>query len=128
MMDVVIKMAVVCLVAAVLAGVLKRNSPEMALLLVITVVTVALFFLIDRLSEIISLMHAILEESGLPGAWFTPLFKAVPLALISRLGAELCRDASQNAMATLVEMTGAIGVLIVILPLFRAAWELLCAL
>ena len=42
MMDIVIKSLVICLVAALLATVLKKSNPEMALLLALGVVAVVL--------------------------------------------------------------------------------------
>ena len=49
----------------------------------------------------------------------------VAIALISRTGADLCRDAGEGAMASLVETAGAFGAVVVSLPLFGAVWELL---
>ena len=128
MMDLVIKALMVCLVASLLASVLKKSNPEMALLLALAVTAVILLALVEKAADVITFLREALDSAGLPGAWFIPLLKAVPIALISRIGAELCRDASQSAMAALVEMTGALGVLLVILPLFEAAWELLKSL
>ena len=54
-----------------------------------------------------------------------PLLKTVGIALISRAGGALCRDAGEGAMAGLVEMAGAFAAILVSLPLFRAAWQML---
>lgn len=87
---------------------------------------------------------AVLEglESGqpLPDAWadafrqleppelLAPLVKTLGIALVSRLGTEICRDAGQGAMAAVLETAGAFGAVLVSLPLVRAAWELLRSL
>lgn len=128
MMNVMIKVLVICLVAALLAAVLKKSNPEMALLLAVAVTVIILLGVAEKVRDITAFLREVLDSAALPGVWFVPLLKAVPIALLSRLGAELCRDASQNAMAALVEMTGALSVLLVILPLFEAAWELLKSL
>jgi len=122
------KTLIVCLVAALLALVLKKTNPEMALLLAVAVVVAVLLLLVERVAAVTTFLREIAESVSIPIAWFRPLLKAVPIALASRLGTELCRDAGQSAMAAIVEMTGAFGVLLVILPLFEAAWELLRAL
>ena len=54
-----------------------------------------------------------------------PLLKTVAISLISRIGGALCRDAGEGAMAGLVEMAGAFAAILVSLPLFRAAWQML---
>ena len=56
---------------------------------------------------------------------FVPLLKTVAISLISRIGGALCRDAGEGAMAGLVEMAGAFAAILVSLPLFRAAWQML---
>ena len=62
---------------------------------------------------------------GLPEGLFTPLVKTLGIALVSRLGGEICRDAGQGAMAAVLDTAGAFGAVLVSLPLVRAAWELL---
>ena len=67
----------------------------------------------------------LLEWGGLSAELFVPLLKTVGIALISRTGGALCRDAGEGAMAGLVEMAGAFAAILVALPLFRAAWQML---
>ena len=62
---------------------------------------------------------------GRPVGGAVPLLKTVGIALISRTGGALCRDAGEGAMAGLVEMAGAFAAILVSLPLFRAAWQML---
>ncbi|MFR6394538.1 MAG: SpoIIIAC/SpoIIIAD family protein [Oscillospiraceae bacterium] len=54
---------------------------------------------------------ALLEQMSLAGGLsedlLRPLVKTVGIALVSRVGAELCRDANQGALATVVETAGA---------------------
>ena len=59
---------------------------------------------------------------------FAPLVKTVGVALVSRTGSDLCRDAGEGAMASLVETAGAVIAILVSLPLFQAAWDMLRSL
>ena len=68
------------------------------------------------------------ELSRLPVELFTPLIKTVGIALLSRTGSDLCRDAGEGAIASVLETAGAVAAIAVSLPLFRAAWELLRSL
>ena len=70
-------------------------------------------------------VREVMQWGGVESALFAPLFKTVAIALISRTGADLCRDAGEGAMASLVETAGAFGAVVVSLPLFGAVWELL---
>ena len=104
-METVVQIAAVCLAAAIRGAVLRQHSPETAAVL-------------DMLKELAA-------AGGLPEGLFTPLVKTLGIALVSRLGGEICRDAGQGAMAAVLDTAGAFGAVLVSLPLVRAAWELL---
>ena len=126
-METVLQIAAVCLVGAVLAAVLRQRSPEAALLLGLAVCAVVGALLLRGLADVLDMLED-LAAGGLPEGLFTPLVKTLGIALVSRLGTEICRDAGQGAMAAVLETAGAFGAVLVSLPLVRAAWELLRSL
>lgn len=117
-----------CLIGALLAVLLKRTNPDMALLLAAAVCGAALLLLTEPLEEIRDVFQQLADGGQLPVELFTPLVKTVGIALISRTGSDLCRDAGEGAMGSLIETAGAVTAILVSLPLFQAAWELLCSL
>ena len=68
------------------------------------------------------------ERSGISPELFVPLYKAVGIALVVRVGGSLCRDAGESALASVVETAGAVCALVVSLPLLRAVVSLLLEL
>lgn len=124
-MDTAARIVAVCLVGALLAVLLKKTSPDMALLLALAVCLGVLAALTKGLEEVVTFLRVLLEWGGLSAELFVPLLKTVGIALISRTGGALCRDAGEGAMAGLVEMAGAFAAILVSLPLFRAAWQML---
>lgn len=124
-MDTAARIVAVCLVGALLAVLLKKTSPDMALLLALAVCLGVLAALTKGLEEVVTFLRELLEWGGLSAELFVPLLKTVGIALISRTGGALCRDAGEGAMAGLVEMVGAFAAILVALPLFRAAWQML---
>ena len=119
------KVTALCLVGAVLAALLKKSSPELALLLALAACAAVLLALVRGVETVTAFVREVMQWGGVESALFAPLFKTVAIALISRTGADLCRDAGEGAMASLVETAGAIGAVVVSLPLFGAVWELL---
>ncbi|MBQ0038177.1 MAG: stage III sporulation protein AD [Clostridiales bacterium] len=118
-------MAALCLVCAVLTVLVKKNNPEMGMLLALAVCLVVLAALMGTLEEINAFVRQMMDASNLPPDIFVPLIKTLGIAVISRIGADLCRDAGQAAMASLMEMVGSFGAVLVSLPLFNAVWEML---
>lgn len=127
-MDLIVKVTAVCLLGALLAALLKKSNPELALLLAVAACVIVLTVVIKGLDEIFAFLNEIVTWGGLSADIFSPLWKTVGIALVTRVGTELCKDAGENAMASLVEMTGAFGAVLVAIPLFQAAWEMLRSL
>lgn len=119
------KIIAICLIGAVLTLLLEKSHPELAILLALSVCVGLLLFGLSRLGTVLSALKQLAQAGGLSSDLLQPLVKTVGIALVTRTGAELCRDAKQGAMASVVEMAGAFCAIIVSLPLLGAVWELL---
>lgn len=119
------KIIAICLIGAVLTLLLEKSHPELAILLALSVCAGLLLFGLSRLETVLSALKQLAQAGGLSSDLLQPLVKTVGIALVTRTGAELCRDAKQGAMASVVEMAGAFCAIIVSLPLLGAVWELL---
>ena len=120
--------AALCVIGALLAVVVRRGSPETALLVTLAAAAVVLLFLSSALEELTDFLRELAENSGVSLALFGPLYKTVAIALVVKVGAGLCRDAGESALASVVETAGAVCTLLVSLPLLRAVLELLMEL
>ena len=119
------RLSALCLTGALLAVLLKRTNPDMALLLALAICGAVLFLLAEPLGDFFTQLS---DWGGLPTELFAPLVKTVGIALVSRTGSDLCKDAGEGAMASLVETAGAVTAILVSLPLFQAAWDMLRSL
>lgn len=125
MTDALWKVIALCLIGALLATFLKKTSPDISLLLAGCVCLAVLSTVIRGFGEIWEFLVEIMERGGLGVDLFSPLIKLIGIALLSRTVGELCRDAGQSALSGIVETAGVFASILVSLPLFRAAWELL---
>ncbi len=119
-MSLLIKAAAVALAGAVMAMVLKKNAPEIALALSIAMTVAAAGLaaqLIGQLREVTDLAR---EQTGLSPAVIAPVLKCVGIGVVTRLAADLCKDAGQSAAASAVELAGAACAMAASLPLIRA--------
>ena len=127
-METVLRVTALCLTGALLAVLLHRSGGEMALLLSLAVCGVAAMVLMEPLEELRDFWEDAAAWGELPVELFTPLIKTVGIALLSRTGSDLCRDAGESAIGSVLETAGAVAAIVVSLPLFRSAWELLRSL
>ncbi|MDY5333858.1 MAG: stage III sporulation AC/AD family protein [Vescimonas sp.] len=122
------RLTALCLVGALLAALLRRTGGEMALLLALAVCGAAVMLLAQPLEELKGFWEEAASWGQLPVQLFVPLVKTVGIALICRTGSDLCRDAGESAIGSVLETAGAVAAIVVSLPLFRSAWELLRSL
>ena len=74
-MEQVFQVTGLCVVGALLALVLKKESPELALLLASAAVAAVLLFLAEALGELLDFLREIGAASGLSDDLFIPLYK-----------------------------------------------------
>ena len=118
-MDILIKVSAVAVAGVVVALVIKKNSPEMALLLTITLALIALFFAFTIVSTVTDYLKSLSDLAGISPAVLTVVIKTVGIGVLSKLTADVCRDAGQASVASGVEFTGAVTAVYVALPLFK---------
>ena len=128
MMETVIRAAVLCVTAALLALVLKKGTPEAALLLALAAAVVVLLSLSESLESLLDFLEELVERSGVSRELFIPLYKTVGIALVVKVGGNLCRDAGESALGSVVESAGAVCALVAATPLLRAVLSLLLEL
>lgn len=113
------------LLATATALLLRRSNPELALPLAAAVCAFALALTAELLRPLRELLEELETLSGLSSAYFLPVLKCVAIGIAARLGADLCRDGGQGAMAGAVELGGTAAALFVALPLLRSFFTLL---
>ena len=124
-MELVLQVTGLCMVGALLVLVVKRGSPETALLLTLAAAVTVLLLLAGAMEELVAFLRELGEASGISEDLFVPLYKTVGIALVVKVGGSLCKDAGESALGSVVEMAGTVCALLVALPLLRAVLLLL---
>lgn len=127
-MGVIEQVAAVAVAGAICAAVIKKQVPDMALVVTLCAVAVILGEAMAVLEPVRELLDTLGEEAGLSPAVLAPVIKTVGVALLTRVCAELCRDANESGIAAAVEIAGGGCALLVCLPLFQAVLELIVEL
>ena len=125
MMESIGRIAAIAIIVTVLVTLLKKTSPDMALLVTLAVCGAVFIFFVEFADEILTGLNEGLDQIGISAELFMPLIKTVAIAVITKTGGDICRDAGENAIGNLMETAGAFAAVVLALPLFTAAWELL---
>lgn len=119
-METMVRVAAVAVTAAVLSVVLRRHTPELALLLVLGAGLWILSAAAGAMGAAAELLAELTALTGVEEELLRPVVKTVALSLLTRLTVEICRGAGENGVAAFVETAGTVLALGVSLPLIRA--------
>lgn len=122
------RMAAAAIVAAVCAVVVRKQAPEIALVLGICAGAVVLLYCSGALSTVIEFLDKLAQTGGLSAAVLEPVVKTAGIALVTHLASAFCRDAQEGALASAVELAGTALALVAVLPLMSAVLELMTEL
>ena len=120
-----VKLAGVAVTAVVFSGVLRKNTPELALLLTAAAGVWMLTLVADSLGAAVELMDELAGQAGVSEVLLEPVVKTVVLSILTKLTAEICRSAGESGIAAFVETAGSVLALVVALPLVRAVAQLM---
>lgn len=124
-MEWMVKVAAVAIAAAVLGTVLRKTTPELALLLALCAGLWIMGVAAGGLGAVTALMEELAGLSGLSEELLEPVVKTVALSILTRLTAEICRSVGEQGIAAFVETAGTVLALVVALPLVRAVTVLM---
>lgn len=120
-----LKLAALCVVCLLPVTLLRRKTPEQALLLTIAILAVALAQCLRAGAPLLEEVRALFERAGIELAYVSILLRTLAAALVTRFCADLCKDGGSQALASAVETVGAVAALVIALPLLRAVVDLL---
>ena len=109
----VVKVAMLCVAAALMCAAIKVQKPEMSMALSLAAGTLALVWSLDYIREAVEGLQALAGGAGLEGV----MLKAAGVALLTEFAQQLCRDAGESALAGRVELCGRAALLAMSVPL-----------
>lgn len=112
------------LVAALCAVVVKKQAPDVGLVLALCGVAIILGLTAGLITPVRALLDELGERAGVSPAVLALILKTVGIAILTRTTSELCRDAQEGGLASAVEIAGGACALAVCLPLIEAVLQL----
>lgn len=111
------KCAALAVFSSLVTLMIRRMNPEISFVLSAVTVAVLLLACGGIMDELLRALRETQLIFGTSAAELRPMLKCLGIAIASRFGAELCRDASQSALAAAVETAGSLCAAAVAMPL-----------
>jgi len=113
----------VCIIAAILAVILRENKFEYAIILSLVAGAVIFLSLLDGMLNSFFEIRNIISKIGIDSSYFIIAFKALGICIITGFIADLCRDFGQTALAGRAELAGRCAIFLISLPLISSLLE-----
>ena len=127
-MESIVKIAAVAVTAALCAVAIKKQVPELGLVLGLLAGAMILSFSFTALQSVKDMLETLADTAGLSPAVLAPVVKTVGIAIVTKLAAEVCRDAKEGGIAAFVETAGTAAALLVCLPLMETVLSMITEL
>lgn len=111
--------------AALCALVVKQKAQEIGTVLGLAACAILMINILPAFEEISLMIRDMGEMAGLSEVIITPVLKTVGIAIVTKLSAEVCRDAKENSIASFVELAGAAAAILLAIPLLKMVLELI---
>ena len=119
-MELIVKAAALALTAALIGIVLRRTNPELSLLLSICTVVLIMGAALGFAKSFTELAQTVQRIFGVSETLIKPGLKCVAVAIMTKMTSDLCKDSSQAAAASAVELAGTVCALCIIMPLLMS--------
>ncbi len=124
----IISITLFCIVSCVLLKFMGNGSGEIKVICSIAAAGMVTLKFLDSFSGISSALSGLYEQTGLDEEYIKIIFKSLGICYVTQLGCDYCRDCGENALASQLELAGKAAMLVVSLPLFSSAVELIKSL
>ncbi|RAV18662.1 stage III sporulation protein AD [Paenibacillus contaminans] len=111
------------LLATVLALVLKEQKPMFAFLLTAFTGAIILLFLLGKIGAVIRVLEELAIKSHIDMVFLKTILKIIGIAYIAEYGAQIVRDAGQEAIASKIELSGKILIMVMAIPIIKIIVE-----
>jgi stage III sporulation protein AD len=119
----ILKVISFVLVALFLYLFFKDKRSDLAILVMLAAGILVFIFCLTELSEIIRFLKDIAEKAGFDIVYLGIVLKILAIAYLASFAGEICKDAGASSLASKVEFSGKIFILILALPILRAVLD-----
>lgn len=109
----------VAILSAVMALLLRRHSPQTALLLSIGSGTLIILSVLKNILLTVQSVDQLLQSGGINADYIVILFKVLGICFITEFTCDTVTEAGMMSLATNISFAGKVTVLMTALPLFK---------
>ncbi|MFD0695002.1 stage III sporulation protein AD [Paenibacillus sp. GCM10027628] len=111
------------LIVTILSLIIKEQKPMFAFLLAAFTGVMIFLFLIGKISSVIQVLENLAQKSNINMVFLKTILKIIGVAYIAEFGAQIVRDAGQESIASKIELSGKILIMVMAIPIITVIIE-----
>ena len=126
-MEIFVKCAAMAIFTVLISVLIKKYTPELSLLLSIVVAVLIITSTLGIIKEVKEALYSTLRTLVSSNTFIEPVLKCMGIGMISKMSADISREAAQPAVATSLEYAGVLCASAVALPMVSTLLKMLGA-
>ncbi|MDU0199839.1 stage III sporulation protein AD [Paenibacillus sp. MAH-36] len=111
------------LIVTILTLIIKEQKPMFAFLLAAFTGIMIFLFLIGKISSVIQVLEDLAQKSNINMVFLKTILKIIGVAYIAEFGAQIVRDAGQESVASKIELSGKVLIMVMAIPIITVIIE-----
>ena len=111
------------LVALFLYLLFKDKRGDLAALILLAAGVVIFIYCISQVSEVVNFLKTIADKAGIDTVYIQIVLKILAIAYLASFASEICKDAGAGSLASKVEFSGKMFILVLAIPILMAVLD-----
>ena len=107
----------VCVVAAILAAILKQYNATFSLITIIAAAIIIIAIMSSKAANLFDNVFSVVDDIGETAEFLKLLIKAVCISVLAEISSNICKDSGNSSLAVCVDVTAKIILFALAFPL-----------
>lgn len=124
----IFKIGIIGIISVILAIAIKNQSQQISILISISTGILIFLMIIPYLENLIESISNIIQKLDISIGYIGIILKIIGIAYISEFCTQICQDAGENAIASKIELSGKVIIMIISIPVVTELLDLITKL
>jgi stage III sporulation protein AD len=119
----IVKIVAFAFIALFIVLLFKDKRSDIALQVSIVAGVVIFLFMITKITAVLQFVQSLAVKANIDFIYLNTVLKILGIAYLASFCSEICRDAGENSLASKVEFSGKILILVMAIPILMAVLQ-----
>ena len=119
----IIRIISIAFIALFLYMFVKEKKSDIAVLIILAASIMILLYMITQLGQIVSFINSIAIKANIDIVYIEIILKILAIAYLASFCSEICKDAGAGSLASKVEISAKIMILVLAIPILMAVLD-----